>query len=401
MIDKILEKRDNETDFEWEVRLNVGKVDREIPYVDYDWKEIVDMLGTNVHYDTQRKSAYRDKKWVEYVNQKKIDNVSQETLDEINEKLLEIKKEKVKLQDERNLVNNKIRQMARKESFIDYIKDNIDSLANVKPMINYVDNKIEGIISNHAVLMLSDWHVGITVDNYLNKYNLDIRKTRLNELCKNTIKYCKMNEVEVLHMTFLGDLISGEIHDILRIQNQLKLSEQLIIVSELCSELIFELSKHVKFVNVLAVDGNHDRTIQDKRGALDKDTYLDVIRQFIKLRVKDLKNVSFTDNTRDDEITTINIEGWKFACMHGHNINRSKVSYQMNNVLNDMFDYILLGHFHQGEEHLQYKTKVITNGSLVGSDTYSKKLKLHTYPMQKLLMVNRDSGVYCTYDIRV
>lgn len=401
MIDKILEKRDNETDFEWEVRLNVGKVDREIPYVDYDWKEIVDTLGTNVHYDTQRKSAYRDKKWVEYVNQKKIDNVSQETLDEINEKLLEIKKEKVKLQDERNLVNNKIRQMARKESFIDYIKDNIDSLANVKPMINYVDNKIEGIISNHAVLMLSDWHVGITVDNYLNKYNLDICKTRLNELCKNTIKYCKMNEVEVLHMTFLGDLISGEIHDILRIQNQLKLSEQLIIVSELCSELIFELSKHVKFVNVLAVDGNHDRTIQDKRDALDKDTYLDVIRQFIKLRVKDLKNVSFTDNTHDDEITTINIEGWKFACMHGHNINRSKVSYQMNNVLNDMFDYILLGHFHQGEEHLQYKTKVITNGSLVGSDTYSKKLKLHTYPMQKLLMVNRDSGVYCTYDIRV
>lgn len=401
MIDKILEKRENETDFEWKVRLGVNKVKREVPYVDYDWQELVNILGLTCSPDHYRKLSYAYNEYADYLNEKKIDDVSCETLEEINKKLLEIKMRKVQLQDEHNLVNNKIRQMARKESFIGYIKDNIDSLANVKPMINYVDNEIEGIISNHAVLMLSDWHVGITVDNYLNKYNLDICKKRLNELCKNTIKYCKMNEIEVLHMAFLGDLISGEIHDILRIQNQLKLSEQLITASELCSELIFELSKHIKFINVLAVDGNHDRTIQDKRDALDKDTYLDVIRQFIKLRIKDLKNVSFADNTHDDEVTTINIEGWKFACMHGHNINRSKVSYQMNNVLNDIFDYILLGHFHQGEEHLQYKTKIITNGSLVGSDTYSKKLKLHTYPMQKLLMVNRDSGVYCTYDIRV
>ena len=396
----ILKKRDNETDFEWEVRLNVGKVNREIPYVDYDWKEIVDILGTDVHYDTQRKSAYRDKKWINYMEQKKFDNVSQETLDEINEKLLEIKKERVKVRDERNLVNNKIRQMARKESLMDYIKDEIHKLSLEKPMINEFTHSCNSS-GNDAVLIASDWHVGLEVENYLNKYNLDICKERVSKLCERTIRYCKLNNVDVLHCCFLGDLLSGEIHNILRLQNQLSLSEQLVVTSELVSEFIYSLSKEIKYVTVHLINGNHDRTIQLKNEALDRDTYLGVIREFVKLRIKDLSNVAFIDNTHDDEITTMNIKGYKFAAMHGHNINRSKVSYQMNNVLDNMFDYILLGHFHQGEEHMQYKTKVITNGSLVGSDMYAKKLKLHTYPMQKLLMVNREDGVFCTYDIKV
>ncbi len=142
-MNNILGKRDNETDFEWEVRLNVGKVDREVPYVDYDWKEIVDILGTDVHYDTQRKSAYRDKKWVEYVNQKKINNVSQETLDEINEKLLEIKKEKVKFRDERNETNRQIRSLARIENIIDLLKESIYELSYEKPMLSKLNIKEE------------------------------------------------------------------------------------------------------------------------------------------------------------------------------------------------------------------------------------------------------------------
>lgn len=400
-MNEILKKRDNETDFEWKVRLGVSKVKREVPYVDYDWQELVNILDLKCSPDHFRKLSYAYTEYTDYMEQKKFDNVSQETLDEINEKLLEIKKERVKVRDERNLVNNKIRQMARKESFIDCIRDNIDNLALEKPMINKVSTNYMVSSGNDAVLMLSDFHIGITVDNYLNKYNLEICKSRLDTLYKKVVHYCNLNNVDVLHTVFLGDLISNEIHNILKFQNQLTLGEQLVTTSELVSELIFELSKKVKYVSVSMVTGNHDRSTIDKNDALDRDNYLEVIREFVKLRIKDLSNVAFIDNTHDDEITTMNIKGYKFAAMHGHNINRSKVSYQMNNVLDNMFDYILLGHFHQGEEHMQYKTKVITNGSLVGSDMYAKKLKLHTYPMQKLLMVNKEDGVFCTYDIKV
>lgn len=396
-MDKILEKKENESVEAYQVRLTLLKQDG----YDIDWSEIKELLGSDKNPDSIRKESYGIKIYDKYINQKKIDNVSCETLEEINEKLLEIKKEKIKLRDERNFVNNKIRQIAKKESFIECIKDDINNLSYSKPMINFNFNEDNRLYKNHAILMLSDWHVGITVDNYLNKYNLDICKQRLNNLCKKTISYCKDNNVEILYLNFLGDLISGEIHDILRIQNQFNLSEQLITTSELCSQIIYELSKHVKLIKIAMVEGNHDRSVQDKKATLDGDTYLYIIKEFVKLRIKDLNNVLFLENTYDEELITLNIEGWKFACLHGHNINRSKVSNQINNLLNDMFDYILLGHFHQGEEHLQYKTKVITNGSLVGSDTYSKKLKLHTYPMQKLLMVNKECGVYCTYDIRI
>lgn len=396
----ILRKRDNETDFEWKVRLGVNKVKREVPYVDYDWQELVNILNLECSSDHFRKLSYAYTEYTDYMNQKKIDNVSQETLDEINEKLLEIKKEKVKLQDERNLVNNKIRQMARKESLMDYIKDEIHKLSLEKPMINKFTHNYNSS-GNDAVLIASDWHVGLEVENYLNKYNLDICKERLNKLCERSIRYCKLNNVDVLHCCFLGDLLSGEIHNILRLQNQLSLSEQLVVASELVSEFIYNLSKDIKYITVHLIDGNHDRSIQLKNETLDRDTYLGVIREFVKLRIKNLSNVAFVDNTHDDEITTMNIKGHKFAAMHGHNINRSKVSYQMNNILDSMFDYVLLGHFHQAAEEMQYKCQVITNGSLVGSDMYSKKLKLHTYPMQKLLMVNEEDGVYCSYNIRV
>ena len=395
-MDDIFRRNVGESIEAYQVRLTLMKQDG----YDIDWSEIKELLGSDKNPDSIRKESYGIRIYDNYMEQKKFDNVSQETLDEINEKLLEIKKERVKVRDERNLVNNKIRQMARKESLMDYIKDEIHNLSLEKPMINEFTHACKSS-GNDAVLIASDWHVGLEVENYLNKYNLDICKERVSKLCERTIRYCKLNNVDVLHCCFLGDLLSGEIHNILRLQNQLSLSEQLVVTSELVSEFIYSLSKEIKYVTVHLINGNHDRTIQLKNEALDRDTYLGVIREFVKLRIKDLSNVAFIDNTHDDEITTMNIKGYKFAAMHGHNINRSKVSYQMNNVLDSMFDYILLGHFHQSEEHMQYKTKVITNGSLVGSDMYAKKLKLHTYPMQKLLMVNKEDGVFCTYDIKV
>lgn len=318
-MDDIFRRNVGESIEAYQVRLTLMKQDG----YDIDWSEIKELLGSDKNPDSIRKESYGIRIYDNYMEQKKFDNVSQETLDEINEKLLEIKKERVKVRDERNLVNNKIRQMARKESLMDYIKDEIHNLSLEKPMINEFTHACKSS-GNDAVLIASDWHVGLEVENYLNKYNLDICKERVSKLCERTIRYCKLNNVDVLHCCFLGDLLSGEIHNILRLQNQLSLSEQLVVTSELVSEFIYSLSKEIKYVTVHLINGNHDRTIQLKNEALDRDTYLGVIREFVKLRIKDLSNVAFIDNTHDDEITTMNIKGYKFAAMHGHNINRSK-----------------------------------------------------------------------------
>jgi len=48
-------KIQNETNFEWELRLCKAKLNKEI---DEDWQEIVDILGLDIHYDSLRKMAY-------------------------------------------------------------------------------------------------------------------------------------------------------------------------------------------------------------------------------------------------------------------------------------------------------------------------------------------------------
>ena len=50
-----IQKRENETSFEWELRLCKAKLNKEI---DLDWQEIVETLGLEIHYDSLRKMAY-------------------------------------------------------------------------------------------------------------------------------------------------------------------------------------------------------------------------------------------------------------------------------------------------------------------------------------------------------
>jgi predicted phosphodiesterase len=60
-----IQKRPNESNFEWELRLCKAKLNREI---DQDWQEIVDILGLDIHYDSLRKMAYGYQKFDNYLN---------------------------------------------------------------------------------------------------------------------------------------------------------------------------------------------------------------------------------------------------------------------------------------------------------------------------------------------
>lgn len=62
-----LYKLDNETDFEYKVRLCNAKLNKEI---DLDWAEIVSLLGLDIHYDSLRKMAYGYQEYDNYIKNK-------------------------------------------------------------------------------------------------------------------------------------------------------------------------------------------------------------------------------------------------------------------------------------------------------------------------------------------
>lgn len=60
-----IKKLDNETDFEWKVRLCKAKLNHEL---DLDWIEIVGTLGLDIHPDSLRKMAYGYVEYDEYIH---------------------------------------------------------------------------------------------------------------------------------------------------------------------------------------------------------------------------------------------------------------------------------------------------------------------------------------------
>lgn len=65
MISINLDKLNDETNFEWKLRLCNAKLNREI---DLDWCEIVEKLGLDIHPDNLRKMAYGYKEYDEYIH---------------------------------------------------------------------------------------------------------------------------------------------------------------------------------------------------------------------------------------------------------------------------------------------------------------------------------------------
>ena len=58
-------RHENETQFEWKLRLCKAKINKEI---DLDWQEIVEVLGLDISADHLRKTAYGMLEYDEYIH---------------------------------------------------------------------------------------------------------------------------------------------------------------------------------------------------------------------------------------------------------------------------------------------------------------------------------------------
>ena len=90
---------------------------------------------------------------------------------ELEEKRLEFEKEKIKFQDQRREYYKLVRNMARGEHIIDSIKDAAEILNQSKPFERIPIHKTSS--NKQGVLLLSDWHSDLEVDNFLNTFNRD------------------------------------------------------------------------------------------------------------------------------------------------------------------------------------------------------------------------------------
>ena len=397
----MLDRRVDETEYEYGLRLIRLKVQGDL---DLDWSELCDILDLDIHADSLRKAAnvtpYSgvavSNYYEEKIKQMLLDqsNNADILLKEIREEKDELYKERIKLQDERRHNRNHKRLEARSEMFVNEIAYAINELNKTKPL------QFTGVPSydgrnNIASLLISDTHFGMKNNTFANHYNLEVAKKRIVTLYEEVISKCLMHNVETLHVELLGDLVHGVIHTSARLLQETDVVKQIIFCEEVISEFLVAIAKEIPNVIVHMATGNHSRISKEYRDHLECENFETLILNMIKLRVNNISNISFDENTIDEELIVYSVFGNVIVGTHGHTKSKKFDSViHLSNYLGLKVDQVHLGHYHQ----FAIQNNVIVNGSFCGADSYAQSLGFSTPPSQTLIIYDGTEN-RCLYEI--
>ena len=269
-------------------------------------------------------------------------------------KIQTMRKEKIKLSDARVEYNRLIRQEARKESYADMVKRII--CENVEP-INIPVHYTLFNSSTDLLCHLTDIHCGIEIHNWKNDFDEDVLKKRIEKFTSDILDIRGMHESENCYLV-IGEILSGIIHNNLRLQNNMDLMEQFKYVSELISAMLSRMANHFNHIYVYTTPGNHSRISPKKEDALDGENMDTLLPFYLKARMQNIKNITICDNTIEPEIAMFNIRGNNVFAAHGHKDNPSSVVQNFTLMFGIKPDIVLLGHRHTNGLTTVYDVKI-------------------------------------------
>ena len=361
-----------------------------------EWQDIADFRsdynGESEHRDTIRKGSkllyeYLDAGWV---HEPTLMSISE------SDEIIRLKKERQKLSDARVEYNRQIRQEARKESYSEMVKRII--CENVEPTNLKV--QYHTFNSNTDLLVhLTDIHTGIEINTWNNTFNQDILKERIEKFTSEILKIRDLHKSENCYLV-IGEILSGIIHNNLRLQNNMDLMEQFKYISELISAMLIKIANHFNHIYVYVTPGNHSRISPKKEDSLDGEN-MDVLLPFyLKAKLQNINNIDICENNIDPEIAMFNIRGNNVFASHGHKDNPASVVQNFTMMFGIKPDIVLLGHRHLNGLTTVYNTKVIESGCCSGTSQYAMSIRKTNRPEQTVSVVGHD-GLVCLYDIQL
>ena len=310
---KGLKKREDESLLGYYKRITDNRKELDLDYS--EWGKLV--CGKEYNSENARKAYYCIKPMLDnledYIIEKINDN---QIIAEIEAKKIELEKEKVRFQDQKREYKAYLRADARFEHIKDTIREEIGKL-NITKELDIPIKDIEVDSEKEAVLILSDWHIGVVNDNYWNKFNLEIAKERISKLLAKTIEYCKLNKVRVIHIELLGDLVNGYIHVGNRIENEEDVISQTFTGAEILCEFIAELSKHMWKIKIYSSTGNHGRCSANIKESIELENFERIIPWYLKGRL-DSERIEMVENEIDSNIIIMRFLNEVIYCVHGH-----------------------------------------------------------------------------------
>ena len=299
------------------------------------------------------------------------------------------------MSDERVEFNRLIREEARKESFEDLIKRVIGE--EVEP-IKIEANEIKSYTSNNDLLVhLTDIHTGIEVDSYINTFNKDVLADRIEKYVCEILSIKETHNSENCYIV-IGEILSGLIHNNLRLQNNMDLIEQFKYISMLISEMLVVLSKEFNSIYVYVTIGNHSRIVARKEESLQGENFDLLLPFYLRASLQNIDKIFIKDNEIEQSIAMFNVRGYNVFASHGDKDNPSSVVQNWTMMFGIKPNIVLLGHRHKNGLSTVYDTKVIESGCVSGSDPYAISIRKSNKAEQTVSVIN-ENGLVCIYDV--
>lgn len=368
------------------------------------WKNISDIINNELGIDEENKmneSSFR--KPYQYLKRflnagVLSDYEDDKYLNELRQTIFELKKEQVKTRDERNEINKLARETAREEKFkhqlLNSIENHVHSPLDYKDKdMSYIDNDGD----NDLIISLFDVHNGIEIDNSFNKYNKEVLEYRLGDYLD------KIFEIQQRHKSknayvILSELLSGNIHPTLRIQNNQDLIEQFLTVIDFMSDFIAELTYRFDKVTIAIAPGNHSRINANKKESLSHENMDHFVIPYLKAKLQNFKNIKYIDNDFEHSIAIFHVRGNLVYASHGDKDNPQNAIQKLTMFTGRKPKLYYCGHRHYNAMSTVYDSKVIQSGALSGTDEYCLDNRLKNRPEQTISVIN-DNGLECLYDV--
>lgn len=359
-----------------------------------DWLAVTDALGSDYNPDSIRK-AYACTKYGGYAVYKyfmsKPENTSSEEerlrMEELQDTFY---KERIKYADKLREYRNKLREESRfenlKDTMVDVLMEAEQFPIEIKPYVDYTTKA-----SRTGMLVLSDIHYGLEVNNQVNFYNVEVARERLYKIANRAIQICREQSIPQLNICLLGDIVNGIINISNRIEQEEDIMTQIIESGKLLSEVISYIASNVSSVSVYTVWGNHARipsaNASKKSDMVNRENLERLIYHYIKTVLPDEIKVITSMN---DDYLYVTIGGRKVLLEHGDKGSKTNPVLDYVTILGDKPDLILRGHYHTYSSVNVNNTVVITNGSLIGTDNYALSIRQHTKASQTMVVLDAE-----------
>lgn len=312
---------------------------------------------------------------------------------------LKMVKDYEKIVDDKDRISNRIVQAIESNPY--------------EPVFRTGPNPAIGDDPHTMFALVSDAHYGEVVDFFDVRYNMQICDRRMEFLTQKITRFydIKSNDYPInkIVVAFLGDMISGNIHEELAESNETPVSDQFVRMAHLMVDMIGSLSEVFPEVEAIVMPGNHPRIHHKPRH---KKKY-DNLEYMMGMMVKAIIESSSIKNAKvivpKDLIYIHEIAGHRVGMTHGdgykssgfagipfYGLAKKRAAFQegLKSLNMPQVDMLAMGHFHQLIWWPGRGCDLIINGSIKGPDEYAfDTLHAADEAQQALITMNQKHGI--------